>query len=253
LAPALTGGRCTRCGGPLSDGECARCLLLATDLAVEIAEALDGPGSLPCDILAVLGENERARTYLAEQTWPARRLVVLKLFKRHPGHGSADDRDPLHHPHIERVLESGWMNGSRYLLRDYFAGGTLVRCFDRRRLPAADRLEALAALAGAMSHAHARGVTHRRIGVSNVLCEARQPLSFRLVDFAPPCGDAAGLPFEEGVRRDVGGLLDLAANLFSKESPAPQDRAFSRLAQEIAGLRTGVATAAALEHALRRL
>ena len=35
----------------------------------------------PCELLSVIGETPRATTFLAEQTWPLRRLVAFKLFK----------------------------------------------------------------------------------------------------------------------------------------------------------------------------
>jgi serine/threonine protein kinase len=176
-----------------------------------VPDARDAP--LPCELLAVMGETARAVTYLAEQTWPVRRLVTLKLFKtgwKHVGPGRDADTGhhpagALRHPNIAYIVESGVLGDQPYVMTEYLAGGPITTCYDRQHLGLGHRLEALSAISAALEFAHSRDVLHGRITASNVLCEGRPPFTARLSDFdSSPNGD---------VRIDVNGVLTVAGTL----------------------------------------
>ena len=178
---------------------------------VPVPDAGDEP--MPCELLAVMGDTARAVTYLAEQTWPVRRLVTLKLFKpgwKHSGPGrdagtGHHAAGALRHPNIAYVVESGVLGDQPYVMTEYLAGGPITTCYDRQHLGLGRRLEALAAISAALEFAHSRDVLHGRITASNLLCEGRPPFTARLTDF--DSGGAAD------VRIDLDGVLVVAGTL----------------------------------------
>jgi eukaryotic-like serine/threonine-protein kinase len=94
----------------------------------------------------------------------------------------AESAAALEHPHIVRVFEFGEVGGYPYLAMEFVPGGTLsARLKATGPLPPADAAELVAKLAGAVAHAHSRGVVHRDIKSPNVLLTTEgEP---RLTDF----------------------------------------------------------------------
>lgn len=88
----------------------------------------------------------------------------------------------LEHPHIIRVFAFGESGGHPYLAMEFVPGGTLSeRIRKGGPLPAKEATDLLAKLAGAVAHAHSRGVVHRDIKPLNVMLSADgEP---RLTDF----------------------------------------------------------------------
>lgn len=77
----------------------------------------------------------------------------------------------LRHPAIVPVHETGVEGDVAYIVSDYIPGTTLDRRLKAGPLPAVKAVELALALAGAVAHAHARGVIHRDIKPSNVLLD----------------------------------------------------------------------------------
>jgi serine/threonine protein kinase len=179
-------------------------------VAAQVPVVDAGGGPLPCELLAVMGDTPRAVTYLAEQTWPVRRLVTLKLFKDSglsSGLGTGSyAASALRHPNIAHVIESGLVAGQPYVMTEYLAGGPITRCYDQHHLDLRRRLEALVAISSALECAHSRNVLHGRVTTSNVLCAGPPTFSARLVDFHP--GATRG-----DVRIDLDGVLAVAGAL----------------------------------------
>jgi hypothetical protein len=232
---------CPGCGARVASGAggfCATCLLLSADVGVEIPSPVAGGDPLPCELLAVIGDTPRAVTYLAEQMWPVRRLVALKLFKT----GGDSDRPPaarhaqsaLRHPHIGYVLERGRLGRLPYVMTEYLAGGAVTSCHDRHHLGVASRLEALSAMCAALEFAHARGFLHGRVNESNVLCEGRSPFNVRVTDFESGDAETAGpgLVHAARVRVDLDGAVNLARSLLRIPAAPPS---LQRIVQECGG------------------
>jgi hypothetical protein len=88
----------------------------------------------------------------------------------------------LDHPHIVRFLESGEDGGRLWFAMEYVAGPSLETLRrERGRLPWDEVLALAGQVAGALKHAHDRGVIHRDLKPSNLL---RDPEGLvKLTDF----------------------------------------------------------------------
>lgn len=188
------GGLCVRClamtffGGDSSDD-----LLSA---GYEVEEELLAPNGERVgnyQLIEPLGEGGFGIVYRAEQIWPIRRTVALKLIK--PGMDSKAvlgrfeaERQALgmmEHPHIARVLDAGMTGDGRpFFAMELVDGEAITTVCQRRALGLRRRLELFGQLCGALEHAHAKGVIHRDIKPSNVLLGERDGcLSVTVIDF----------------------------------------------------------------------
>jgi eukaryotic-like serine/threonine-protein kinase len=143
-------------------------------------------------ILRVLGEGGMGVVYEAEQDQP-RRAVALKVIR--PGFANrmtlrrfeleAQALGRLQHPGIARIYESG-TSDTGLGVQPYFAMELIVGHpfleFSRTQLHTLDeRLELMAKVCDAVSHAHQRGIIHRDLKPGNILVdEAGQP---KILDF----------------------------------------------------------------------
>ena len=77
----------------------------------------------------------------------------------------------LSHPNIVAVYDCGDEGRTLWISMEYVAGGSLATrvLAGGPRLPVAEKLGILADVAGALSHAHARGVIHRDVKPANIL------------------------------------------------------------------------------------
>jgi serine/threonine protein kinase len=119
----------------------------------------------------------------------------------------------LHHPHIVVIYEVGWYEGRAYLVTEFVEGGTLAQqCSGAPQCPRR-AAELVATIAGAVHHAHQRGVIHRDLKPSNVMLarhrgESSESLVPQLTDFglAKRLDGAAGLT-ETGVLLGTPGYM----------------------------------------------
>ena len=86
----------------------------------------------------------------------------------------------LEHPRILPIYDFGTEAGVTYLVMPLLPGGSLKERISGP-MPADEAVEALAAIAAALDHAHGRGVLHRDVKPSNVLVDASG--SLLLADF----------------------------------------------------------------------
>jgi len=86
----------------------------------------------------------------------------------------------LEHPRILPIYDFGTEGGVTYLVMPLLPGGSLKERISGP-MPAGEAVEALAAIAAALDHAHGRGVLHRDVKPSNVLVDASG--SLLLADF----------------------------------------------------------------------
>ena len=76
----------------------------------------------------------------------------------------------LHHPHILPLHDSGEVDGLLFYVMPYVEGESLRQRLAREgALPLEDALRIAREVAGALAHAHARGVIHRDVKPENIL------------------------------------------------------------------------------------
>ncbi|GEM_PF-6264056 len=137
-------------------------------------------------IRKLLGEGDRKRTYLADDTvFP--RLVALALIK--PSAASDDPEGTRREAEAlakagtnENVVtfhDSGTVDGTEYLVFDYLPGGTLreylaKRAERRKPLSAEEVMQLGRRLARALAHVHGLGLIHRDLAPGNVWLDERQ-------------------------------------------------------------------------------
>src|SRR2546430_15893132 len=188
---------CPTCGGPLTQGECLRCLISLGFLSdsqqpdkVENGRRLI-PGPLKYDHFEVeigadgfsveLGAGAMAITYRARDT-VLNSVVALKVIDRtvaqNPGARSRFLREAraaaqIRHPNVARVSHYGEQDGECFYVMELVEGETLeakVRREGPMRLSLA--LEVIEQSARALAAAEACGVVHRDIKPSNIMLES---------------------------------------------------------------------------------
>jgi serine/threonine protein kinase/tetratricopeptide (TPR) repeat protein len=139
---------------------------------------------IPQDVIAdrytvqsLLGRGGMATVYLCIDSTDGKRVAV-KVLRREIGSAVIVERflrevrlsSNFDHPRIPKVLDSGVLGDLPYYVMTYIEGESLRARLDReKQLPVDDAIRIAAAVAGTMSHAHARGIIHRDIKPANIL------------------------------------------------------------------------------------
>ncbi len=129
-----------------------------------------------------LGAGGMATVYLAHDVRHDRK-VALKVLRPEVASALGAERflrevritAGPNHPHILPLLDSGEVEGQLFYVMPYAEGGTLRdRLQHERQLAVESAIEITRQVAGALAHAHARGVLHRDVKPENILFESGQ-------------------------------------------------------------------------------
>src|SRR4051812_28540334 len=188
---------CPTCGGPLTQGECLRCLISLGFLSdsQQPEKSQTGrrltPGPLKYDHFEVevgadgfpveLGAGAMAITYRARDT-VLNSVVALKVIDRKvaqmPGVRSRFLREAraaaqIRHPNVARVSHYGEQDGECFYVMELVEGETLEAKVRREGpMPLAQALEVIEQAARALAAAEACGLVHRDIKPSNIMLES---------------------------------------------------------------------------------
>jgi serine/threonine protein kinase/tetratricopeptide (TPR) repeat protein len=188
---------CPTCGGPLTQGECLRCLVSLGFLSDSQQPDKVGngrrltPGPLKYDHFEVevgadgfpieLGAGAMAITYRARDT-VLNSIVALKVIDRrvaqNPGARSRFLREArtaaqIRHPNVAHVSHYGEQDGECFYVMELVEGETLeTRVRRDGPMPLALALEVIEQAARALAAAEACGVAHRDIKPSNIMLES---------------------------------------------------------------------------------
>jgi eukaryotic-like serine/threonine-protein kinase len=130
------------------------------------------------ELVRKLGEGGMGQVWLAEQTFPVRRQVAVKLIKA----GMYDEavvqrfeseRQALaimDHPAIAKVFDAGTTRqGQPYFVMEYVPGLPITEYCDQKKLKIADRLELFIQACEGVQHAHQKAIIHRDLKPANIL------------------------------------------------------------------------------------
>ena len=195
--------RCSQCQfeNPADTSFCGKCgsrLKFAPDLSIPYTLTIQSrsigfaKGTLIAgkyQILEELGRGGMGVVYKAEDT-KLKRTIAIKFLSPDllgdPDHRTrflreAQTASALNHPHICTIHEVGEEEGKPYIAMEYVAGLSLGNVARSKLMPTADILRYGVQIAGALEHAHGRGIIHRDLKTANVMIT--QESGAKLLDF----------------------------------------------------------------------
>lgn len=191
----------------------------------------------PYRVVRRLGRGATGVVLLGEQTEPVRRRVAIKVVPQamldaaHAARFDFERRalERTEHPGIPAVLDAGRTAlGLPYIVMEFVDGEPITAFCDRHGLGVVERIGLVIGVAGAVQHAHQRGLIHRDLKPGNILvggdrAEARP----KVVDFGiargveagdsptltlgSPIGTLAYMPPEQA----FGGVVDTRADIYA--------------------------------------
>ena len=173
-----------------------------------------------------LGEGGMGQVWLAEQTAPVRRQVVLKLIRV----GMYDDaiiqrfqseRQSLaimDHPSIAKVFDAGTTSdGQPYFVMEYVPGLPITVYCDQHQLKIHDRLELSIKVCEGVQHAHQKAIIHRDLKPANILVvEIDGKPTPRIIDFG--LAKAVAPETGEPMLTQAGGFVGTPAYMSPEQS-----------------------------------
>jgi hypothetical protein len=137
--------------------------------------------------LKPLGSGGSGSVWLVRDEQAARD-VALKVVALEGKAGSRAEREVeagtrLRHPRCLRALALARDDGHVYVTYPYVSGTTLRDAFRHGELDAPGAVEAAAQVLEALGHAHGKGIVHRDVKPANVMLEAGEGVSVRVLDF----------------------------------------------------------------------
>ena len=163
-------------------------------------------------LIRKLGEGGMGQVWLAEQTFPVRRQVALKMIKAGMYDEAVVERFQserqslaiMEHPAIAKVFDAGTTpQGQPYFVMEYVPGLPITEYCDRKKLTIRDRLELFIETCEGVQHAHQKAIIHRDLKPANILVVGvdGKPVP-RIIDFGlakavthPIAGDARKTQF----------------------------------------------------------
>jgi serine/threonine-protein kinase len=146
-----------------------------SDVIARLNAALEGRYRIEREV----GEGGMATVFLADDI-KHNRPVALKVLKPELAAVVGAERflseiettANLQHPHILPLYDSGEADTFLYYVMPFLEGETLRDRLERdRQLPVSEALGIAVSLAGALDHAHRKGVIHRDIKPANILLQ----------------------------------------------------------------------------------
>ena len=132
------------------------------------------------EVVREVGRGGMATVFLAHDRRLDREVAIKVLYTEYAAALSAERfrrevqiATGLSHPHILPIHDYGEADGSLYYVMPFVRGESLrARMTRERQLPVEDALRIAVQVAGALEHAHQRGIVHRDIKPENILLES---------------------------------------------------------------------------------
>jgi len=132
----------------------------------------------PYHILSTLGSGGMGTVYLAEDRRLGRK-IALKFLHPDIAAGEDDSRllrearaaSALNHPNICQVFDVGGGGSASWIAMEYVEGRPLSDSLPSAGMRPDAVIRIASQIAGALAHAHQRGILHRDLKPSNIVCE----------------------------------------------------------------------------------
>jgi eukaryotic-like serine/threonine-protein kinase len=167
-------------------------------------------------LIRKLGEGGMGQVWLAEQAFPVRRSVAVKLIRAGMYDESVVKRflaerqslAIMDHPAIAKVFDAGATpQGQPFFVMEYVPGLPITEYCDQKKLKIADRLELFIKACEGVQHAHQKAIIHRDLKPANILVvEVDGTPVPRIIDFgvAKAAATQAGQTFFTQVGHLIG-------------------------------------------------
>ena len=185
----------------------------------------------PYRVVDQIGEGGMATIFRAYQPG-LDRYVALKvlppLHAQQPGFSERFHREAraianLHHPNILPVYEFGQEDEYSYIVMRYVEGARTLKTVMREGVDLSTAVDMIGQIAGALDHAHQRGIIHRDVKPGNVLMDGEWAL---LTDFGlakmteasvqlTGSGVGVGTPAYMSPEQGQGGTVDHHTDIYS--------------------------------------
>jgi len=164
-----------------------------------------------------LGHGGMGQVWLAEQRFPVRRMVAIKLLSLGTFHPASLQRFQLEqqslarmdHPAIAKIFDAGTSpDGRPYMVMEYVPGIPITDYCDLHKLSIRQRLELFQQVCEGVQHAHQKSIVHRDLKPSNILVtDANGKPCPRIIDFGIAKPISAGLAGEQTIFTQAGSLI----------------------------------------------
>ncbi len=186
--------KCSGCGAEIPEGSklgaCPKCLMsIGLDAGGGQSNSVKFDSFGDYELLEEIARGGMGVVYKARQK-SLNRLVAVKLLLFGPRASAefikrfrieASSAAALQHPNIVAIHEVGVHEGEHFLVMDYVEGRNLAQLAKDQPLSAQRAALYVRKVAGAIHHAHEKGILHRDLKPSNVLIDANDEP--RVTDF----------------------------------------------------------------------
>jgi non-specific serine/threonine protein kinase/serine/threonine-protein kinase len=180
-------------------------------------------------LIRQLGEGGMGQVWLAEQTFPVRRQVALKMIKAGMYDEAVVERFQserqslaiMDHPAIAKVFDAGTTpQGQPYFVMEYVPGLPITEYCDQKKLAISNRLELFIETCEGVQHAHQKAIIHRDLKPANILVvEVDGKPVPRIIDFG--LAKAATQPIAGNARKtQLGNLVGTPGYMSPEQADA---------------------------------
>jgi len=150
---------------------------MALSITDDLGQAPDDVGSLPYQIVTLLGGGPHDVTYLAQTVPGTGRYVALKILGARTDVSDILSRyrqlrpalARLRHPHLSPLVDAGPAGPNQiYIASEYVTGAPLALFSGRPTATPADRLEIAHQVVAAVAAAHTCGIAHAKLDRTRV-------------------------------------------------------------------------------------
>ena len=125
-------------------------------------------------IIEQIGSGGMGNVYSAKQSFPAERIVAIKLLKSIPNFQFFESEShilaQLNHPNIATLYEvDKTPDGQYFIVMEYIDGYDIIKWSDNHKLDLNSRIKLFQQLCSGISYAHEKGIIHCDIKPNNVL------------------------------------------------------------------------------------